>query len=149
VIREIENAIVEKLKAESGFVKTGYASALEILAYPKEITLDGYQLPSAGGAIYVRYVGSEAEEALWQALCTQEQSRLFEITVVSAENPEVENAHHESYDFIDLIGDALFGFVPDGCESGMVFVEDGFINEQNGVWQYAILISVKTLKTER
>ena len=128
-IRDIENAIIEKLKT----------------AFP-EVLVQGFPDKPAEfillhpiGALLVHYQGSNYTSTNALGFVSQENKKEFSITVATRNIRKNEGA----YEYIDKIKSVLTGFAPDGC-SKLSPSKDFFISEKAGIWQYGINFTLTT-----
>ena len=128
-IRNVENAIIEKLK----------------LSFP-EILVKGFpDKPSEFillhqiGALLVHYQGSNYTNSNALGIISQENKKEFAITVVTRDL----RVNQGAYEYIDNVKAVLTGFQPDEC-SKLMPLKDYFISENSGIWQYGINFSLTT-----
>lgn len=93
-------------------------------------------LASAGGAVIVRYVGSQYGK---QVAGRQDRFPHFELLVVT-ESLAARGGHVGGYGLLDAVISRMVGFVPEGCLSGAAVASDTFLDEELGVWQYGVTV---------
>lgn len=128
-IRDIENAIIKKLK----------------ISFP-ELLVEGFPDKPAEfillhpiGAILVHYQGSNYTNSNSFSSIIQDNKKEFSITIITR------NLHSNegSYEYIDKVKTILTGFKINEC-SELMPIKDFFISENNGIWQYGINFSLNT-----
>jgi hypothetical protein len=124
----VENDIITKL---------GDIPDIEIRSFPDSPS--EYNLVHPGGALLVRYDGSDYQEPDGNNQRFLTQTRLFRwiITIVQ-KNLSFRNNHHGIYDLIELVRTTLSGYTitskPDA--SIMYPIGDRFVSENQGTWIY-------------
>jgi len=132
-IKEIETAIVNKLKTD--------ISDLKVEAYPDNPK--DYLLRHAQGSVLVHYNGAKFNKSALEAIIAQETILTWDIILICRNLRNNDGV----YDNLDKIRESLTGFKLDSCEK-MYPVEEDFISENNGVWQYGIRFQVHTKHVE-
>ena len=128
-IRDIENAIIEKLK-------TVFPEVL-VQGFPDKPA--EFILLHPVGALLVHYQGSNYTSTDALGFISQENKKEFSITVVTRNLRKNEGA----YEYIDKIKAVLTGFAADGC-SKLSPSKDFFISEKAGIWQYGVNFTLTT-----
>ncbi len=119
----ILDAVVERLKVALG-------RQLVIELFPENPK--GYRLNHARGAILVAFGGSkfgnpEALDAVFQ-----ERNLVIPLTLVFRQL----NGRDGAMAYLDAIRDCLTGWYPPHCDNACRPVEEAFIGQLNGLWQY-------------
>lgn len=128
-IRNIENAIIEKLKNEFPEVKVeGFPDK------PSE-----FILLHPIGALLVHYQGSNYTSSQALSFITQENKKEFSITIITRNL----RSNNGAYEYLDRVKSVLTGFKIDEC-SQLMPTKDNFISENSGIWQYAINFTLTT-----
>lgn len=128
-IREIENALIEKLKS----------SFPEVLVQGFPDKPAEFILLHPIGALLIHYQGSNYTSTNALGFISQENKKEFSVTVVTRNLRFNEGA----YEFIDRIKAVLTGFEPDSC-SKLIPTKDFFISENKGIWQYGVNFTLTT-----
>ncbi len=128
-INTVENNIIAQLKAN--------ITDLKIEGFPDKP--GDYKLLHPKGAILVHFRGGSYSEPEENAFIQQTVNLEFELTLL------VKGLRHKSgaYAYINSITSALTGFTPQGCKK-MYLTKINFLNEKNGLWQYALFFTVLT-----
>jgi hypothetical protein len=102
-----------------------------------------YRLNNPTGALLVSYPGStfQAPPASGQngsliPGTSRPQSRMMGIVVTVVLRQL--NGREGAIGALDDVRDALRGFKPPGCRSGMHFTRERFLGQVDGLWQYAL-----------
>ena len=132
-IREIENAIIERLK--------GGIQDLHVEGFPEKPA--EFKLIHPKGAVLVHYQGSNYSEPKSLGCIYQERKLEFSITVIIKHL----RSHDGAYDYLDIVRQALTGFKPENC-SKMYPLKEYFLAEDNGIWQYSINFAMTTTAIE-
>lgn len=134
LIKDIEQRIIEVLKSQfKDIFVCGFPDK------PQE-----FVLTHPTGALLVHYQGgqySSKSESLDMVI--QDKKMDFSITVVSKNL----RSHFGAYELIDGVKRILTGFKIDGC-SKFIPVKEGFISENNGIWQYFVNFSTSIKSIE-
>lgn len=128
-IKTVENDIIAKLQAD--------IENVEVRSFPD--SPDEYILTHLGGALLVRYDGSEYVEPEPNNQKFLTQSRLFRwIITVMQKNLSFKNGHHGIYDLIEAIRSSLSGYTITSLSDASVMWprEDRFVSENQGQWVY-------------
>ena len=128
-IRNIENIIIEKLKADFP----------EILVQGFPDKPSEFILLHPAGALLVHYQGGSYSNTQALSFITQEAHKEFAVTIVTRNL----RGNAGAYEYLDKVKSALSGFKIDEC-SLIYPVKDYFISENSGIWQYGINFSLKT-----
>lgn len=128
-IRQIENSIIDKLKAD----------------FP-EVLVEGFPdkpsefiLLHSIGALLVHYQGSNYSNSQSLGYIVQDNKKEFSITIVTRNL----RANQGAYEYLDKVKAALSGFQVDECTKLMP-TKDFFISENGGIWQYGINFTLNT-----
>ena len=128
-IRNVENAIIEKLK----------------LSFP-EILIKGFPdkpsefiLLQQRRALLVHYQGRNYTATQALGFVTQVNQKEFSVTIVTR---NLRN-NNGAYEYLDKVKAELSGFQIDECTS-LIPTKDFFISENKGIWQYGINFTLKT-----
>ncbi len=132
-IREIENSIIEKLKA----------SFPEVLVQGFPDKPAEFILLHPVGALLVHYQGSNYTNSNALSFISQENKKEFSITIITRNLRENRGA----YEYIDAIKSVLTGFQPNECTK-LIPTKDFFISENTGIWQYGINFSLSTINIQ-
>jgi hypothetical protein len=102
-----------------------------------------YRLNNPTGALLVSYAGSafqvqpgSGQNAVSLPSAGRPQSRLMGIVVTVVLRQL--NGREGAIGVLDDVRDALRGFKPPGCRSGVVFTRERFLGQVDGLWQYAL-----------
>src|SRR5574344_326277 len=123
-ITEIENKIVEKLKAK--------LPDLLVDSFPEKPQDFVFTHPK--GAVLVHYQGSNYGNIESTDIVFQDKKMEYAITLVTR-NLRTKNSG--AYAILEQVKSILTGFRLDGY-SKMYPTKEGFLSENNGIWQYAI-----------
>ena len=122
------------------------AVPVKISSYPRKPTESVLKSLSASGAVLVRYAGSRfGKMRVGDGWVVQDREMLFEVLCVS-DSLLAEDAHVGIYALLDNAEDRLMGYQPDGAVSGIEIVQDDYVSERSGSWEYGVMVSVKTQK---
>ena len=128
-IKNIENSIIEKLKADF--------PEILVIGFPDKPS--EFILLHQIGALLVHYQGGNYSNTQALNFITQEAQKEFSITIVTRNL----RGNAGAYDYLDKVKSSLSGFKIDEC-SLLYPVKDFFISENAGIWQYGINFSLKT-----
>lgn len=126
-IADIEQTIIERLRAKT--------QGLLIEGFPEKPS--EYKLMHPKGALLVSYAGSTFSEPKPTDIVFQERKVEFDITVAMR---HLRN-HEGAYAYLDAVRIALTGYRIAGC-SKMYPAKEEFLNEDNGIWQYAMTFAM-------
>lgn len=132
-IEEIENQIVAKLKSE--------IPDLYIESFPEKP--DEFVFTHPIGAVLVHYQGGNYgnTESLGYVVHTKKLE--FAFTIITRNLRKNAGA----YATLEKVVSLLTGFKIDGCEK-MYPIKEGFLSENNGIWQYNISFALTTQNIE-
>lgn len=133
-IETIENKIIEKLKSK--------LTDLLVDAFPEKPQDFVFTHPK--GAVLVHYQGGNYGNTESVGAIFQNKKMEFAITLVTR-NLRTKNSG--AYELLDEVKSILTGFQIDGC-SKMHPTKEGFLSENNGVWQYSINFEFTTPSIE-
>lgn len=133
-IETIENKIIEKLKSK--------LTDLLIDAFPEKPQDFVFTHPK--GAILVHYQGANYNNSESVGAIFQNKKMEFAITLVTR---SLRTKNSGAYELLDEVKSILTGFQIDGC-SKMYPTKEGFLSENNGVWQYSINFEFTTPSIE-
>ena len=128
-IKDIENSIIEKLKADF--------PEILVIGFPDKPS--EFILLHQVGALLFHYQGGNYSNTQALSYITQDAQKEFSITIVTR---NLRN-NNGAYDYLEKVKSALSGFKIDEC-SLLYPVKDFFISENAGIWQYGINFSLKT-----
>lgn len=126
MIRAIEKAIIDRLREK--------IIGIPIESFPDKP--EEYHLLHPSAAILVRYAGSNFTPPLSTSMILQDRTIDFDIVIVARSLTD----NRGVYELLESIRVALSGFIISGC-TRLYPKKDEFINENDGIWQYAILFS--------
>lgn len=132
-IEEIENQIVERLKNK--------ITGLHIEAFPDKPQEFKFTHPK--GVILVHYQGAHYGNIRSVDVVFQKKKMEFALTIVTRNL----RTHSGAYSILEQAKSALTGFIIDGC-SKLQAVKEGFLTENNGIWQYTINFELTTPSIE-
>lgn len=132
-IREIENQIITKLNE--------HFSDLLVQGFPEKP--NEFILLHPTGAILVHYRGGSFSNSNAIDIISQEKKMDFAITLVTRNL----RSNNGTYELLDKIKAVLCGYKPDGCTK-LTPVKEGFLSENNGIWQYEITFTLSTPSVE-
>lgn len=109
-----------------------------------------YRLVHPSGAILVRQLASEYESPAasgqrhgsltGQRPRPQERTVVLRLTLMFKQL----NGRDGVTALLDQVKDALWGFQPEGARGAIWFVADGFVGDEDGIWEHALDIAVAT-----
>lgn len=115
---------------------------LKVASYPKRPTQNDIVTLANAGAVLTRYAGSTyGNKRLAGSLFVQDRKLKYELLCVSTCLLD-EDAAAGVYDILDLAASRVIGFVPDHACGPVVGERDDFLLEQDGVWQYGVVVAV-------
>ena len=123
-IETIESQIVEKLQSQ--------LTDFLVEAFPEKPQEFVFTHPK--GAILVHYQGGSYGTTQTFDVISQQKKMEFALTIVTR-NLRIKDTC--AYGLLEQIKSILTGFKIDGC-SKMYPVKEGFLTENNGIWQYSI-----------
>jgi len=132
-IETIENKIIEKLKSK--------LTDLLIESFPEKPQEFIFTHPK--GAILIHYQGGSYGSSQSVDVIFQQKKMEFALTVVTRNL----KTNSGAYSLLEEIKSILTGFKIDGC-SKMYPVKEGFLVENNGIWQYTINFELTTPSIE-
>jgi len=132
-IETIENNIVERLKSK--------LTDLLIESFPEKPQEFIFTHPK--GAILVHYQGGSYGNIQSTDIIVQNKKMEFALTIVTRNL----KTNSGAYALLEEIKSILTGFKIDGC-SKMYPVKEGFLVENNGIWQYTINFELTTPSIE-
>ena len=132
-IRNIENQIITKLHEEF--------SDLLVQGFPEKPS--EFILIHPIGAILVHYRGGSFSNTNALDIISQEKKMDFAITLVTRNL----RSNNGTYELLDQIKRVLCGYKIDEC-SKLTPVKEGFLSENNGIWQYEITFTLSTPSVE-
>ena len=156
-ITDIEQALIARLQADLG--EDGPAVITRTMAGPDgdpiEVPVQIKSYPpkpndltlktlAASGAVLVRYSGSKyGAPIVGQGWMVQDRAMLFEIHTVS-ETLLPAAASSGIYEMLDLAAVRLIGHRPDSACGLIELVQDDYVLEKGGSWEYGLIVSVPT-----
>jgi len=128
-LKDIENAIIERLQQEIAGIK--------VEGFPDNATQYNFTHPIA--AILVVYEGSDFTASRVLDHINQIQILKFSCVLISR-GLHATQAHRGAYTYLDQIRESLTGFQITGF-SKMQPTNEEFIGEDNGIWSFSITFS--------
>lgn len=132
-IRNIENQIITKLHEEF--------PDLLVQGFPEKPS--EFILIHPIGAILIHYRGGSFSNTNALDIISQEKKMDFAITLVTRNL----RSNNGTYELLDKIKKVLCGYKIDEC-SKLTPVKEGFLSENNGIWQYEITFTLSTPSVE-
>ena len=132
-IEEIEAQIVARLKSK--------IADLFIDSFPEKP--QEYTFTHPKGAILVHYQGGNYGNSQSVDVVFQQKKMEFALTIITR-NLKKNNG---AYSLLEKIKQILTGFKIDGCTK-MLPIKEGFLTENNGIWQYTINFELTTPSIE-
>lgn len=133
-IEEIENKIVENLK--------GKLTDLLVDSFPEKPQDFVFTHPK--GAVLVHYQGGNYGNIESTDIVFQDKKMEYAITIVTR---SLRTRNSGAYAILEQVKSILTGFRIDGC-SKMYPTKEGFLSENNGIWQYTINFEFTTPSIE-
>ena len=133
-LEDIESQIVQHLKAN--------IIGLSIEAYPDNPV--HYPMRHPKGAILLHYSGSRFQPSLYEEVIAQIQQIAFDIIIVVRSL----RGNGGAYTIMDQVRETLTGFQINNVDKFQP-IEEEFITEENGIWQYGMRFSAKTKHIEK
>lgn len=133
-ITNIENKIIEKLKSK--------LTDLLIDAFPEKPQDFVFTHPK--GAVLVHYQGGSYGNIQSTDIIFQDKKMEYAITIVTR---SLRTKNSGAYSLLEQVKSILTGFRIDGC-SKMHPTKEGFLTENNGIWQYTINFEFTTPSIE-
>ena len=135
-IEAIEQAIVARLLARPGL------SQFQVEAWPSDAAQ--YVLRSQLGAVLVGYKGSHYGPPVPTDGVAQDRQMEFEVTAMVRGLRD----HSGGYPVLEEVRLALTGWMAPGALRPAFFTKDGFVGEEQGVWEFAAYITVPHLNVQ-
>ena len=132
-IEAIENQIVERLKSK--------ITDLYIASFPDKP--QEYTFTHPKGAILVHYQGGNYGNSQSLDVIFQQKKMEFALTLIT----RYLKTNDGAYLLLEKVKQVLTGFKMDGC-SKMYPIKEGFLTENNGIWQYTINFELTTPSIE-
>ena len=132
-IENIEQALVELLRGRPNL------SPFQVEAWPEDVSK--YKLRSRRGAILVSYKGSVFGKDASTDGVAQKWTMNFEIVTLCRNL----RSHRGAYLVLDEIRMGITGWLPPAAIDNAYPTHEGFVGEEDGVWQYATYLSVPTI----
>lgn len=114
---------------------------LQVEYFPEQP--DDYRLNHAVGALLVSYVGSRFQGSIDSWHVAQPQQFRLTVTVVMRQL----NGKGGALDALDALRASLVGFSPPDCQS-LVAVQESFLGQVKGLWQYALDLQADCMLVE-
>jgi hypothetical protein len=155
MIADIEQGIIARLQAEiSGIAQivkmmagpdgNPVAVPVQIKSYPPTPNDMTLKTLASAGSVLVRYTGSRYGKARkGTSWMVQDRMMLFEILIVS-DSLLTSASATGIYSMLDLAGTRLMGYQPSGATGVIELVQDDYVAETKGSWEYGLIISVPT-----
>ena len=132
-IETIENQIVERLKSK--------ITGLHIDSFPEKPQEFTFTHPK--GAILVHYQGANYGNSQSLDVIFQQKKMEFALTLIT----RYLKTNDGAYLLLEKVKQVLTGFKIDGCTK-MCPTKEGFLTENNGIWQYTINFELTTPSIE-
>lgn len=132
-IKDIENGIINKLKQD--------ITDLEVRSFPDNTS--DYHLKHPKGSVLVHYNSAKFNKSLFKEVIIQECALIFDVISINRNLRD----NNGSYETLERIRNSLTGFKLDSCEK-IYPIEENFITEDNGIWQYGVRFQMKTKHIE-
>ncbi|MBK1890723.1 Gp37 family protein [Undibacterium sp. 14-3-2] len=131
---QIIEAVVDRLKRQ--------IQTLAVENFPDKPS--EYRLNHPNGALLVSYAGSHFGEIEGVGTVVQRQTITLSITVVM----RLPNGSEGAVDVLDKVRAALIGFKPPDCHRKMWALNERFLDESAGIWQYALDMNTESILIE-
>jgi hypothetical protein len=155
MINNIEQALITRLQDDlgatgpdqitrsmAGPAGTPVTVPVPIKSYPSKPNDLTLKTLASSGAVLVRYSGSKYGSPRYpEGLMVQDRVMLFEVHTVS-ETLLPEAASSGIYDILDLAALRLIGHKPAGSCGCIELVQDDYVMEKGGAWEYGLIVSV-------
>lgn len=105
--------------------------------------LEHYNLLDPFGAVLVQYAGSKFESLDSTDIIQQRRKVLVALTVIARSQHDDTGA----LEMLDQLRLAIVGFKPTNC-TACSLVNEEFAGEDNGLWQYQLIIQTETWQVE-
>lgn len=105
--------------------------------------LEHYNLLDPFGAVLVQYAGSKFESLDSTDIIQQRRKVLVALTVIARSQHDDTGA----LEMLDQLRLAIVGFRPTNC-TACSLVSEEFAGEDNGLWQYQLIIQTETWQVE-
>ena len=105
--------------------------------------LEHYNLLDPFGAVLVQYAGSKFESLDSTDIIQQRRKVLVALTVIARSQHDDTGA----LEMLDQLRLAIVGFRPTNCTACSLISEE-FAGEDNGLWQYQLIIQTETWQVE-
>lgn len=105
--------------------------------------LEHYNLTDQYGAVLVQYAGSKFESLDSTDIIQQRRKVLIAITVIARSQHDDTGA----LEMLDQLRLAIVGFRPTNC-TACSLVSEEFAGEDDGLWQYQLIIQTETWQVE-
>ena len=135
-IEYLETALVELLKARPALL------AFQVEAWPEDVSK--YKLRSRYGALLVSYKGSVFGKDSSTDGVSQLWTLNFEVVTLCRNL----RSHRGGYRILDEIRRAVTGWFPPAAIDNAYPTHEGFVGEEDGVWQYATYLSVPSINVQ-
>ena len=132
-IEEIENQIVERLKSK--------ITDLYIASFPDKP--QEYTFTHPKGAVLVHYQGGNYGNSQSLDVIFQQKKMEFALTLIT----RFLKTNDGAYSLLERVKQILTGFKIDEC-SKLYPTKEGFLVENNGIWQYTINFELTTPSIE-
>jgi hypothetical protein len=141
----IESITRQRATSDGRFID----APVQIKSYPAHPNDTSLKSLSASGALLVRYTGSRYGKARKGAgFFVQDRTMLYEVVCVS-ESLIPASMSSGIYRMLDLAALRLIGFCPEGAVGDIELVQDDYLSETKGTWEYGIVVSVKAQTVKR
>jgi hypothetical protein len=132
-IQAIEDALVALLNARPAL------ALFQVEAWPEDA--GNYKLRSKNGALLVSYKGSKFGKTIATDGDAQLWTLDFEIVTLCRNL----RSHKGAYTVLDEIRRAVSGWWAPGAINNAFLTHEGFVDEVDGVWQYATYLSIPSM----
>lgn len=134
VTLEIIDSIIDQLKAKLPHLAVEY--------FPEKP--DTYRLNHPRGALLVSYAGSNFGKIQETGYVLQPRTTTFSITVILRQL----NGRGGAIDVLDQLRLSIIGFKPPNCRRKIWAINEKFLGETAGLWQYALDIATEGVLLE-
>jgi hypothetical protein len=134
ITREIVEAVHGRL--------AGLLPGLRVEFFPERPA--EYRLNHSVGALLVSHLGGKFEEPDDIGFVVQARTVKLSVTVVLKQL----NGRDGALDVLDLVRAALVGFKPPHCRRKLYALDEKFLGEEAGIWQYALDFATEAVQVE-
>lgn len=134
-VSDIENAIIERLKAKTATFKN-----IAVAPFPDK---EKYALRHSA-AVLVRYSSSAYAAPLDVGANVQERNLKIKVTLITK---SLRDKNIGGYDLLDTVSMALSGFKIAGCKK-IYLIADNFVDRDASIWEHELTFGVPTMHIE-